>query len=199
MPQCLVWDYDSRGKHDFIGEFYATFREMQKISSGNKVSEWRGGAERRRDSRVTVSSISNVPLILLCWKPSQMKQMPRCVYRQCSKCHKMLLLFFVFNSFLFKVTWDCVNPKYKQKKRNYKNSGVVILSDLKVGICRRNISCIILEFKPISVFFFYFTLWNRNKTTKPVAVCRMKQVFRISGTIWIKFSNKRVFACMYFT
>lgn len=39
VPQCLVWDYDSRGKHDFIGEFYATFREMQKISSGNKVSE----------------------------------------------------------------------------------------------------------------------------------------------------------------
>ncbi|KAM3877213.1 copine-7 [Diretmus argenteus] len=64
--KCLVWDYDSRGKHDFIGEFYATFREMQKISSGNKVS------------------------------------------------------------------WDCMNPKYKQKKKNYKNSGVVILSDLKL-------------------------------------------------------------------
>ncbi|XP_029315771.1 copine-7 isoform X2 [Cottoperca gobio] len=64
--KCLVWDYDSRGKHDFIGEFYATFREMQKISSGNKVS------------------------------------------------------------------WDCVNPKYKLKKRNYKNSGVVILTDLKL-------------------------------------------------------------------
>lgn len=30
-----------------------------------------------------------------------------------------------------------MNPKYKQKKRNYKNSGVVILSDLKVGIRRR--------------------------------------------------------------
>uniref|UniRef100_I3JF19 Copine 7 n=1 Tax=Oreochromis niloticus TaxID=8128 RepID=I3JF19_ORENI len=64
--KCLVWDHDSRGKHDFIGEFYATFREMQKISSGNKVS------------------------------------------------------------------WDCMNPKYKQKKRNYKNSGVVILTDLKL-------------------------------------------------------------------
>uniref|UniRef100_A0A674D450 Copine 7 n=1 Tax=Salmo trutta TaxID=8032 RepID=A0A674D450_SALTR len=64
--KCLVWDYDSRGKHDFIGEFYATFREMQKIGSGSKV------------------------------------------------------------------TWDCMNPKYKLKKKNYKNSGVVILSDLKV-------------------------------------------------------------------
>lgn len=35
--QCLVWDYDSRGKHDFIGEFYTNFKEMQKISLGNKV------------------------------------------------------------------------------------------------------------------------------------------------------------------
>uniref|UniRef100_A0A8C7KFA7 Copine 7 n=1 Tax=Oncorhynchus kisutch TaxID=8019 RepID=A0A8C7KFA7_ONCKI len=64
--KCLVWDYDSRGKHDFIGEFYATFREMQKIGGGSKV------------------------------------------------------------------TWDCMNPKYKLKKKNYKNSGVVILSDLKL-------------------------------------------------------------------
>ncbi|KAF5901283.1 copine-7 [Clarias magur] len=64
--KCLVWDYDSRGKHDFIGEFYATFKEMQQASGGNKV------------------------------------------------------------------TWDCVNPKYKVKKKNYKNSGVVILTDLKL-------------------------------------------------------------------
>lgn len=64
--KCLVWDYDSRGKHDYIGEFYTSFRELQKFCSGNKV------------------------------------------------------------------TWDCVNPKYKLKKRNYKNSGVVILTDLKL-------------------------------------------------------------------
>lgn len=92
VPQCLVWDYDSRGKHDFIGEFYTTFREMQKISSGNKVSGQRGGR-----SFTFIQTIENS-------------------------------LFFVF----LKVMWDCLNPKYKQKKRNYKNSGVVILSDLKV-------------------------------------------------------------------
>ncbi|XP_063103906.1 copine-7 isoform X3 [Cavia porcellus] len=28
--------------------------------------------------------------------------------------------------------WDCVNPKYQQKKRNYSNSGVVVLADLKL-------------------------------------------------------------------
>lgn len=131
--QCLVWDYDSRGKHDFIGEFYATFREMQKISSGNKVSKWRGGAEWRRDSRVTISPISKMCLIPLSRNSSQMKQISWC-WRYCmSPVFKMPKLFLLFA--LFKVSWDCVNPKYKQKKRNYKNSGVVILSDLKVGIC----------------------------------------------------------------
>uniref|UniRef100_A0A8C8S2F7 Copine 7 n=1 Tax=Pelusios castaneus TaxID=367368 RepID=A0A8C8S2F7_9SAUR len=64
--QCIVWDYDSRGKHDFIGEFYTTFEEMQKATGGNKVQ------------------------------------------------------------------WDCMNPKYKMKKRNYKNSGAVILLDMKL-------------------------------------------------------------------
>ncbi|KAK2085745.1 hypothetical protein P7K49_037045 [Saguinus oedipus] len=66
--KCLVWDYDSRGKHDFIGEFSTTFEEMQKASGEGQAQ------------------------------------------------------------------WDCVNPKYKQKRRNYKNSGVVVLADLKVAI-----------------------------------------------------------------
>lgn len=64
--KCLVWDYDSRGKHDFIGDFTTTFAEMQKAFEEEQQAQW-----------------------------------------------------------------DCVNAKYKQKKRNYKNSGVVILADLK--------------------------------------------------------------------
>lgn len=39
--------------------------------------------------------------------------------------------------------WDCVNAKYRQRKRSYKNSGVVILADLKVSrgpACRRPIT-----------------------------------------------------------
>uniref|UniRef100_A0A8D2J2M3 C2 domain-containing protein n=1 Tax=Varanus komodoensis TaxID=61221 RepID=A0A8D2J2M3_VARKO len=43
--QCVVFDYDSRGKHDFIGEFYTTFEEMQKATGGNKVGV-QGGPRR---------------------------------------------------------------------------------------------------------------------------------------------------------
>lgn len=60
--QCLVWDYDSRGKHDFIGEFYTTFREMQKISSGNKVSGQIGVLFFFNLARGVLKAV------LLCWR-----------------------------------------------------------------------------------------------------------------------------------
>ncbi|XP_070254465.1 copine-7 isoform X4 [Myotis yumanensis] len=63
--KCLVWDHDSRGKHDFIGEFTTTFAEMQRALAEDQAQ------------------------------------------------------------------WECVNAKYKQKKRHYRNSGLVILADLK--------------------------------------------------------------------
>uniref|UniRef100_A0A3P8XD64 C2 domain-containing protein n=1 Tax=Esox lucius TaxID=8010 RepID=A0A3P8XD64_ESOLU len=31
-----------------------------------------------------------------------------------------------------KVQWECINPKYKIKKKNYKNSGIVILNQCKI-------------------------------------------------------------------
>ncbi|ELW48270.1 Copine-4 [Tupaia chinensis] len=64
--QCIVWDWDSNGKHDFIGEFTSTFKEMRGAMEGKQVQ------------------------------------------------------------------WECINPKYKAKKKNYKNSGVVILNLCKI-------------------------------------------------------------------
>uniref|UniRef100_A0A3P9CMM3 Copine 4 n=1 Tax=Maylandia zebra TaxID=106582 RepID=A0A3P9CMM3_9CICH len=64
--QCTVWDWDSNGKHDYIGEFEATFKEMRGAIDGRQVQ------------------------------------------------------------------WPCINPKYKVKKKNYKNSGIVILNQCKV-------------------------------------------------------------------
>ncbi|XP_012994669.3 copine-4 [Esox lucius] len=64
--KCTVWDWDSNGKHDFIGEFQATFKEMRGAMDGRQVQ------------------------------------------------------------------WECINPKYKIKKKNYKNSGIVILNQCKI-------------------------------------------------------------------
>uniref|UniRef100_A0A667ZHB9 Copine 4 n=1 Tax=Myripristis murdjan TaxID=586833 RepID=A0A667ZHB9_9TELE len=64
--QCMVWDWDSNGKHDYIGEFEATFKEMRGAMDGRQVQ------------------------------------------------------------------WPCINPKYKVKKKNYKNSGIVILNQCKI-------------------------------------------------------------------
>ncbi|KAI4875934.1 hypothetical protein NFI96_034513, partial [Prochilodus magdalenae] len=101
--KCLVWDYDSRGKHDFIGEFYATFKEMQKVSGGNKC----------------VCAVC-VCYVCVCW----------CVCCVCVCCVCVLCVCAVCVCVL--VTWECVNPKYKLKKKNYKNSGLVILTELKL-------------------------------------------------------------------
>uniref|UniRef100_A0AAY4D3A2 C2 domain-containing protein n=1 Tax=Denticeps clupeoides TaxID=299321 RepID=A0AAY4D3A2_9TELE len=64
--KCTVYDWDSNGKHDFIGEFQTTFREMK------------GGMEGKQ------------------------------------------------------IQWDCINPKYQVKKKNYRNSGVVTLYQCKM-------------------------------------------------------------------
>uniref|UniRef100_A0A8C9TBQ9 Copine IVa n=1 Tax=Scleropages formosus TaxID=113540 RepID=A0A8C9TBQ9_SCLFO len=64
--KCTVWDWDSNGKHDFIGEFETTFKEMRGAMDGKQMQ------------------------------------------------------------------WECINPKYKVKKKNYKNSGIVILNQCKM-------------------------------------------------------------------
>ncbi|KAM6132486.1 LOW QUALITY PROTEIN: copine-4 [Pterocles gutturalis] len=63
--KCIVWDWDSNGKH-VIGEFSSTFKEMRGAMEGRQVQ------------------------------------------------------------------WECINPKYKAKKKNYKNSGIVILNQCKI-------------------------------------------------------------------
>ncbi|XP_029307320.1 LOW QUALITY PROTEIN: copine-4 [Cottoperca gobio] len=64
--QCTVWDWDSNGKHDYIGEFEATFKEMRGAIDGRQVQ------------------------------------------------------------------WPCMNPKYKTKKKTYRNSGIIILNQCKI-------------------------------------------------------------------
>nr|XP_025036081.1 copine-6-like [Pelodiscus sinensis] len=36
--RCVVYDYNTSGKHDYIGEFTTTFREMQEVSSGKEAA-----------------------------------------------------------------------------------------------------------------------------------------------------------------
>uniref|UniRef100_A0A672SFY7 Copine-4 n=1 Tax=Sinocyclocheilus grahami TaxID=75366 RepID=A0A672SFY7_SINGR len=62
--KCTVWDWDSNGKHDFIGEFQTNFKEIKAAMDGKQ--------------------------------------------------------------------WECINPKYQVKKKNYRNSGMVILTLCKI-------------------------------------------------------------------
>uniref|UniRef100_A0A8D3AJK3 Copine IVb n=1 Tax=Scophthalmus maximus TaxID=52904 RepID=A0A8D3AJK3_SCOMX len=62
--KCTVWDWDSNGKHDFIGEFQTTYKEVRAEQEGKQ--------------------------------------------------------------------WECINPKYQMKKKNYRNSGVVTLNHCKI-------------------------------------------------------------------
>uniref|UniRef100_A0A3B1KFM1 Copine 4 n=1 Tax=Astyanax mexicanus TaxID=7994 RepID=A0A3B1KFM1_ASTMX len=63
--KCTVFDWDSNGKHDFIGEFQTTFKEMKAAMMEGKQ-------------------------------------------------------------------WECINPKYQVKKKNYRNSGVVMMTQCKM-------------------------------------------------------------------
>ncbi|XP_056439290.1 copine-4 isoform X1 [Gadus chalcogrammus] len=65
--KCTVWDWDSNGKHDFIGEFQTTFKETKAGTDEGKLLQW-----------------------------------------------------------------ECINPKYQVKKKNYRNSGVVVLNHCKI-------------------------------------------------------------------
>ncbi|KAL2300091.1 hypothetical protein Nmel_012051 [Mimus melanotis] len=104
--RCVVWDYDSRGKHDFIGEFFTTFEEMQKAMGENK-GYW--AAMFRGRGVPTSGTGPGVPGLGVSRAGPQAARVP-----------------------VPQVQWDCMNPKYKIKKRNYKNSGVVVLLDLKI-------------------------------------------------------------------
>ncbi|KAK7898672.1 hypothetical protein WMY93_019525 [Mugilogobius chulae] len=64
--KCTVWDWDSNGKHDFIGEFQTTFKELRAEQEGKQIQ------------------------------------------------------------------WECINPKYQVKKKNYRNSGMVMLNHCKI-------------------------------------------------------------------
>ncbi|CAM4635963.1 unnamed protein product [Leuciscus chuanchicus] len=78
--KCTVWDWDSNGKHDFIGEFQTTFKEMKSAMDGKQA-------------------LSQEKL------PTDLGQ---------------------------KIQWECINPKYQVKKKNYRNSGMVILTLCKI-------------------------------------------------------------------
>ncbi|KAH0626159.1 hypothetical protein JD844_000960 [Phrynosoma platyrhinos] len=64
--RCVIYDHDSSGKHDYIGEFSTNFQQMLQASTGDEVK------------------------------------------------------------------WECINHKYQEKKKHYKNSGYIVLTQCKM-------------------------------------------------------------------
>ncbi|XP_023790682.1 copine-7 [Cyanistes caeruleus] len=65
--RCVVWDYDSRGKHDFIGEFFTTFEEMQKAMGENKVGHGDMGMAWGSPCALPVDPVLAATFQLLLW------------------------------------------------------------------------------------------------------------------------------------
>ncbi|XP_056376628.1 copine-4 isoform X1 [Hyla sarda] len=103
--KCIVWDWDSNGKHDFIGEFSSTFKEM------------RGAMEGRQGLLTSITSTQYTG------------KRPEESCHTTTKCSPSLTKDCAHSG---EVQWECINPKYKMKKKNYKNSGIVILNLCKI-------------------------------------------------------------------
>ncbi|XP_033125258.1 copine-3-like [Anneissia japonica] len=91
------WDHDFNGKHDLIGEFYTTLRQLEAV---NKKQ-------------------------VLCFDHDE------------ASAPDLIGDFYTTTRQLIEndnrqVEWECINPKKKAKKKNYKNSGVIFLTESKI-------------------------------------------------------------------
>ncbi|XP_058702256.1 copine-7 isoform X5 [Poecile atricapillus] len=179
--RCVVWDYDSRGKHDFIGEFFTTFEEMQKAMGENKVGHGDTGMAWGSPCVLPAEPVLAATFQLLLWVWCRFL-LPALLFGEGMvglgssgesgmdgwggwslgvvgsggrQLHPGAVGVQGYRATVSRgrgcqarpwpgqgpqaarvpvpqVQWDCMNPKYKIKKRNYKNSGVVVLLDLKI-------------------------------------------------------------------
>lgn len=114
-----MWDWDSNGKHDYIGEFEATFKEMKGAIDGRQVCVW-----------LLERFLGFSQVLFVC----QLCEMWRRRFDVTSS------VFPEGSSAPSQVQWPCMNFKYRVKKKNYKNSGIVILNQCKVTHCP--VSCL---------------------------------------------------------